>query len=114
VFHADQRAVLPRRNLAAVGPVFVEEMAHHAEPARGVHEIGLETDQAAHGDERLDGHLRAVMVMWVISAFRKARFSMIGPMCSCGISRKSFSMGSSRLPEASFFQSTSGRLTNTS
>ena len=52
--------------------------------------------------------------MCVISALRKARFSMIGPMCSCGISRKSFSMGSSSLPAASFFHSTSGRETSTS
>ena len=30
VFHADERAVLARGDFAAVRPVFVEQMAHHA------------------------------------------------------------------------------------
>src|SRR5438034_4280070 len=62
VSHAAHRPVLAGRNRAAIGPVFVEEMTHHAEPAGRVHEVRLEPDQAAHRDERLDADLLAVMI----------------------------------------------------
>jgi hypothetical protein len=62
VLHADERAVLARGDVAAVRAVFVEQMAHHAQAARHVDQVGLEPDQAAHGNERLDGHFLAVMV----------------------------------------------------
>src|SRR6185503_1685072 len=55
VVHADEGTVLAGGNLAAVGSVFVEEVAHHAHALGGVDEVGLEADEAAHGDEGLDG-----------------------------------------------------------
>ncbi len=62
VFHADEGAILAGDDVAAIGAVFVEEMAHDAEAAGHVDEIGLETDEAAHGDEGLDGDFLTVMV----------------------------------------------------
>ena len=44
--HADQRAVLARGDFAAVRAVFVEQMAHHAQAAGLVDQVGLEADQA--------------------------------------------------------------------
>ncbi len=61
-FHADKRAVLAGGDLASIWPVFVEEMAHHADATGLIDQVGLEADQAAHGNQRLDTDLLAVMV----------------------------------------------------
>ena len=61
-FHADQRTVLARGDFAAVRTVFMEQMAHHAEAAGLVDEIGFETDQAARRNQRLDADIVAVVI----------------------------------------------------
>src|SRR5665213_1323285 len=62
VLHADQRTVFARRNIAAIGSVFVEQMAHHAEAARHVDQVCFQADQAAHRDESLDSDAVAMVV----------------------------------------------------
>ncbi len=52
----NEHAVLARGDVAALRAVLLEEMAHDAFAARQVDEIGLEADQAARGDDRLDRH----------------------------------------------------------
>src|SRR5207249_11881754 len=42
--HAHERPVLARYDLTTIRPVLMKEMAHHAEAASLIHQIGFESD----------------------------------------------------------------------
>ena len=55
-FHADERTIFARRNVAAIRAVFMEQMTHHAHAASLIHEIRFKTNQAACRNEGFDAH----------------------------------------------------------
>jgi len=70
VFHRDERAGQPRRDLAAEWLITPEHVAHHAAPAGEVDHVGLQADQAT----RRDGAFETDAV-WVMLHVRDLRFA---------------------------------------